>query len=65
MIDGEKVWLESMNALGQVSLGMSSGLGATVADLPKDVKPGSFALDYTTITAYFYDGKEWVIANGD
>lgn len=65
MIDNEKVWRESIGPKNCINFGMSSGLGATVADLPTDVKPGSFALDYTTMNAYFYDGKEWVLANGD
>ena len=65
MIDGVKVWDEGKDGSNRLSLGMSSGLGATVADLPTDVKPGSFALDYTTMNVYFYDGKEWVLANGD
>ena len=65
MIDYETVWPEGTGPNNSINLGMSSGLGATVADLPTDVKPGSFALDYTTMNAYFYDGKEWVLANGD
>lgn len=55
----KKLWEESRNEAGQVSFGMSSGMGATLADLPVDVVPGSDAFDYTTQTIYFFDGKEW------
>lgn len=63
-MNNKRVWIESVNARGSVSYGMSSGLGATVADLPLNVAPGSDAFDYTTSTVYFFDGKEW-IANGN
>lgn len=54
-----KVWEEFRNELGQISFGMSSALGATLADLPTDILPGSDAFDYSTQKIYFFDGKEW------
>ena len=55
-----KVWLESTADRGNAeNYGMSSALGATIADLPTDVPQGSSAMDYTTQTVYFFDGVSW------
>ena len=56
----EKVWFESHTGSNNAhQYGMSSALGATVADLPTDIPPGSTAFDYTAKKAYFYDGISW------
>lgn len=61
MVDNTKVWLDSVTGPRNLkTFGMSSGLGATVADLPTDDVPaGSIAIDYTTKTLYFFDGLAW------
>lgn len=59
-MDNVKWWLEAVTGLNKASsLGMSSGAGCTVDDLPTDVNPGSSAFDYTTKTVYFFDGISW------
>lgn len=56
----EKWWIESkLGHNNSVELGMSSGLGCEVSDLPTDIPPGSTAFDYTTKTLYTYDGVKW------
>lgn len=54
-----KIWVEHIDNDNRYDFGMSSALGASVADLPMTVEPGSSAFDYTTKTVYFFDGKEW------
>lgn len=60
MKNNEKVWYESTTTHhGNQTWGMSSALGATTDDLPRDLPAGSLAFDYTTSTVYKWDGVEW------
>lgn len=60
-MENQKIWIESRSdEINKVHFGMSSGLGATVADLPTvNVPQGSDAFDYTTSKLYFWDGLSW------
>ena len=52
--------LEETDSLtGKKNYGMSSADGDSTADLPTDAPQGSFAMDYSTLTAYFFDGTSW------
>lgn len=62
--NNKKWWLissEGTSSNGANHYGMSSAAGCKITDLPTDdsVPQGSDCFDFTTKSAYFFDGISW------